>query len=376
MYAVILAGGGGTRLWPLSRADRPKPFLALIGEGTLLQATVARLAPLIQPRDVFVITDRRYTDVCREQLPDVRAGNTTGEPQGRNTAAAVALAAVAIDRPAEEVMAVLPADHRIVDDDGFRAALATAVRAAADGSLVILGIEPSGPETGYGYVIAAGGSDAARGTGADAATSAGTAAATGIGTVAQPVERFVEKPTRERATELLASGRAYWNAGIFVWRRDALLEGMERHASAIYGPIRAALASGSDLAGAYSSVEATSIDFKLLEPASLEGKVRVVPVGVGWSDLGNWATLLEALGEGAGGAEVVQRSGPGGEVVDVGSRDVLVHAAGGRLVATVGLRDLIVVDTPDAVLICARDAAQDVKAIVERLLAEGRRDRL
>jgi mannose-1-phosphate guanylyltransferase len=344
----------------LSRADRPKPFLELIGEGTLLQQTVARLSPLIQPRDVYVVTDRRYLDLCRAQLPDVPAQNIVGEPQSRNTAAAVALAAAAIDRPADEVMAVLAADHRIVDAEGFRAALATADHVAADGSLVTLGIEPTGPEIGYGYVIA--GDHAASGSGA--------------GTPAQLVERFVEKPTRERATELLAGGRAYWNAAIFVWRRDALLAGLERHAEAILSPIRAAVNSGDELDAAYGTVEAISIDYKLLEPASLEGKVRVVPVGVGWSDLGNWATLLEALGEGAGGAEVVQRSGLGGQVIDVGSRDVLVHAAGDRLVATVGLRDLIVVDTPDAVLICARDAAQDVKAIVERLVAEGRRERL
>jgi len=362
----------------LSRADRPKPFLELIGEGTLLQATVARLSPLVQPRDVYVVTDQRYRDLCREQLADVPAENIIGEPQGRNTAAAVALAAAAIDRPADEVMVILPADHRIVDDEGFRDALATAARAAADGSLVTLGIEPTGPETGYGYVIAR--EDAGTATAAGAATGASTATGADTGSApgpaAHPVERFVEKPTRERATELLTSGRAYWNAGIFVWRRDALLEGLERHASAILSPIRAAMASGEDLASAYPSVEATSIDYKLLEPASVEGKVRVVPVGVGWSDLGNWATLLEALAEGAGGAEVVQHSGAGGQVIDVGSRNVMVHAAGGRVIATVGLRDLIVVDTPDAVLICARDAAQDVKAIVERLATEGRRDRL
>ncbi len=368
MYAVILAGGGGTRLWPLSRADRPKPFLELIGEGTLLQATVARLSPLIQPRDVFVVTDGRYAALCREQLPHVPAENIIGEPRGRNTAAAVALAAAAIDRPADEVMAILPADHRIVDAEGFRSALATAAGAAADGSLVTLGIEPSGPETGYGYVIAA--------DGADAANGAALAARTGAARAAHQVERFVEKPSRERAIELLASGRAFWNAGIFVWRRDSLLAGLERYASGILSPIRAAIASSEDLAGAYGSVEATSIDYKLLEPSSLEGLVRVVPVGVGWSDLGNWGTLLEALGEGTDGAEVVQVSGAGGQVIDAGSRDVLVHAAGGRLVATVGLRDLIVVDTPDAVLICARDAAQDVKAIVERLAEQGRRDRL
>jgi mannose-1-phosphate guanylyltransferase len=358
MYAVILAGGGGTRLWPLSRAAHPKPFLELLGDQTLLQSTVTRLAPLIEPRDVYVVAERRFVGVCREQLPAVPAANIVGEPLSRNTAAAVALAAASIDRPRDDVMAVLSADHRIRDVGAFRAALAEAAAAAAEGGLVTLGIEPLGPETGYGYVIASAGDDGTQRTGA------------------LPVEHFIEKPTRERAIELLARGRAYWNAGIFVWRRDAVLAGLDRHAPSIVGPIRDALAAGDDLTDAYRSIPSSSIDYSLLEPASVAGRVRVVPVGMGWSDLGNWAALLEALGEEAGGVEVVRRSGAGGEVMDVGSRDTLVHVAGGRLVATIGLRDMIVVDTPDAVLICARDAAQDVKAIVERLAVEGRADKV
>ncbi len=154
VYVVIMAGGGGTRLWPLSRRDRPKPFLPLLDGGSLLQATVARLSPMVEPRDVYLVTDARYATIIEEQLPDVPRDNVIGEPVGRNTAAAVALAAAAIDRPGDDVMVVLPADHQIADEAGFRTALAQAAAAASDGALVTLGITPTGPETGYGYVVA------------------------------------------------------------------------------------------------------------------------------------------------------------------------------------------------------------------------------
>ena len=351
MYAVILAGGGGTRLWPLSRPERPKPFLPLLDSSTLLQRTVARLPPLIEPADVYVVTDRRYLGLAREQLPDVPERNLIGEPEGRNTAAAAALAAVAVERPADEVMAVLPADHQVHDEVGFRDALATAERLAAGGLLVTLGIEPSGPETGYGYILATDRGAPEEGAGAT-------------------VERFVEKPDRTAALELLATRRAYWNAGIFLWRRDALLGGLERHASDILGPIRQGLEDGSPMESFYPAVRATSIDYALLEPASMEGKVAVVPMSVGWSDLGNWAALLDALaataGEPAEGGRNVVTLGAG---LDLGSEDVLVHSSAGRLVVTIGLRGTIVVDTPDAVLVCARERAQDVKSVVERVAA-------
>ena len=219
MYAVIMAGGGGTRLWPLSRATRPKPFLPLLGTTSLLQATVARLSPLVDLADVFIVTDGRYADLVLAQLPELPPGNLLREPMGRNTAAAVALAAAAIDRPPDEIMVVLPADQRITDEEAFRAALLAAADRASAGDLVTLGITPSGPETGYGYVLAT-----------DPETDAGDRPA---GLPGVRVERFVEKPNLERAQELLATGRASWNAGIFVWRRDALVAGLDRFAADI-----------------------------------------------------------------------------------------------------------------------------------------------
>ncbi|MBA3308394.1 MAG: NTP transferase domain-containing protein [Chloroflexi bacterium] len=360
MYAVILAGGGGTRLWPLSRVARPKPFLALTGDETLLQATVARLQPLIDPADVYLVADGRYAGLVKEQLRVVPEANLVTEPVGRNTAAAVALAALSIERPSDDVMVVLPADHRITDVAGFRDALAAAAEVAADGSLVALGTEPDAPATGYGYILAQG---KPRVVG---------------GMPAFSVERFLEKPSEERARELIEGGRAHWNAGIFVWRRDALLEGLARYAPDILEALGGGL-EGSDLGAAYAEVRATSIDYALLEPASLEGRVAVVPIAVGWSDLGSWAALLEALTADAlaqGGSSVVGHAGDGATTIDIDSTDLLVHAAGGRLVATVGLEGLVVIDTPDALLVCAADRAQDVKRVVDRLAAEGQRDRL
>jgi mannose-1-phosphate guanylyltransferase len=354
MYAVIMAGGGGTRLWPLSRTSRPKPFLPLLGDRTLLQATVARLSPMIEPRDVFVVTDARYAAVVHEQVPELPLANLLPEPMGRNTAAAVAYAAAAIDRPADEVMIVLPADQRITDETGFRAALKAAAVRAAEGDLVTLGISATRPATGYGYVLAAGGPTLVDGL------------------ESFRVERFVEKPSPDRAAELIASGRASWNAGIFVWRRDAVRDGLARHAPDIREAVEAAAAGGPGaLAAADPSVRATSIDYALLEPASAEGRVAVVPASVGWSDLGSWDALLDT----DDGSDGVRAQGAG-EVISVGGHHTLVHADGDRLVVVVGMRDTIVVDTPDAVLVCAADAAQDVKVVVERLAAEGRPDRL
>ena len=358
MYAVVLAGGGGTRLWPLSRPEYPKPFLRLLGDETLIQATVARLAPLVSPQDVYVIAERRHLPLAAEQLPAIPAGNLIGEPMGRNTAAAVALAAEAIDRPGDEVMLILPADAFVADPAGFRDALAVAAEVARGGRLVTLGVTPDRPETGYGYVLAT------------------PPAVEVAGRPTFAVERFVEKPTIERARELMATGLASWNAGIFAWTRATIRDSLAEYAADIVGPLRAAgeavQGGGSpDLDAVYPSLRATSIDYAVMEPASLAGDVSVVPMSVGWSDLGSWAALRDAWLESSGDL-------PEGAIVglgnrrDIGSTGSLVLAQG-RLVVTIGLNDVIVVDTPEALLVCSAERSQEVRKIAEDI-SKARRD--
>jgi mannose-1-phosphate guanylyltransferase len=351
MYAVILAGGSGTRLWPFSRRDNPKPFLPLVGEQTLLQQTAARIRPLIPPDDSYVIADARHVPLVREQLPELPPANVVGEPVGRNTAAAVALAATLLDRRFEDVMVVLPADHFVADEGGFRDAVQTAAHGAGSGLYVTLGIRPTHPETGYGYIVAADGEqpDSAR--------------------QVLRVERFVEKPPRPEAERLIANGGAYWNGGYMIARRDALIGGLRTHAEDILAPIVAGVSEGRDLSTFYPSLRATSFDYALLEPASAEGRVATVPLDVGWTDLGSWSAILDLLlaSDGRADGGVVRE----GRSVDIGSRELLVRSAAGRLVVTIGLEGAIVVDTPDAVLVCARDRAQDVKTVLDRLAAAG-----
>jgi len=352
VYAVVLAGGGGTRLWPLSRPERPKPFLRLLGDETLIQRTVARLAPLVLPEDVYVIADRRHQALVAEQLPEVPASNLIGEPVGRNTAAAVALATEAIDRPGDEVMLTLPADAYIEDEAGFREALGFAEEAAHAGLLVTLGVKPDRPETGYGYVIA-------RGPAPDEPDHRFLA-----------VDRFVEKPTAEKAADLIATGLASWNAGIFAWTRATIADNLERFAPDIVGPLRAIYRSGGprDLDDAYPGLRATSIDYAVMEPASVAGDVAVVPMDVGWSDLGSWASLRDAWQAGAGASSAGGSTGGSaglGNRLDFGSARSLV-VAGDRLVVTIGLDGIIVVDTPDALLVCSAEHAQEVREVAQR----------
>jgi mannose-1-phosphate guanylyltransferase/mannose-6-phosphate isomerase len=313
---------------------------------------------------VFVVAERRHLGLVAEQLPEVPAANLFGEPVGRNTAAAVTLAAEAVARPDDEVMLVLPADAHVADEAGFRDVLAAAAEVARGGSLVTLGVTPDRPETGYGYVLAR------------------PPAREVAGRPVFAVERFVEKPSPDRAAELIATGMASWNAGIFAWTRGTIRDRLARYAPDIMGPVRAIFRAGTtaDLDAAYPSLRATSIDYAVMEPASLAGDVSVVPMSVGWSDLGSWAALRDAWRDAAAGSEAgpaastanaAAGAGVGrGNRRDIGSTDSLV-LAGDRLVVTIGLNDMIVVDTPEALLVCSAERSQDVRKIAEELSSPG-----
>jgi mannose-1-phosphate guanylyltransferase len=347
MYAVIMAGGSGTRLWPLSRRGTPKQLLALTGETSLLQQTVARLDSLLRPHDIYVITSQAHVRATQDQLPQLPPENVLGEPLARSTAVAAALATALARRESDEVGIVLPADHFVGDDAAFVEALREAGRAAERGYLVTLGVVPTNPATGYGYIKA----------GERLHPSSTTAA----------VERFVEKPDPDTAVTFLDEGGYLWNAGIFAWRTYALRQALERfqpELAAAIGRIEALHRTPGWMAEVRDILEpigAITIDTGIAEPAAAEGRMAVVPLEAGWSDIGSWSALLEALSA-ATGADLVAS----GRHLDRGSHRVLVHG-GDRLVVTVGLNDVIIVDTPDALLVCHRDRAEEIKPVLDEI---------
>lgn len=345
--AVVMAGGRGTRFWPRSRTSRPKQFLSIVGEETLLHQTVARLDGHFLPEHIFIVTTADLAEETRRMLPEIPAENVLVEPEGRNTAPCLALALVEIERRIPKgVMVVLSADHWIGDPDLFIEDVEAAVKHAAwERELVVFGIRPTYPETGYGYIEAE-----------------------GQGPVLK-VKAFREKPPMEVALQYLGSGRHFWNAGLFVWTLEDFRAELERHAPGVLKPLDAWVEAGADpaqLPAAYGQLPEVAIDVALMEKAD---HVAVVPTRFRWSDVGSWPAAME-FHEPDGEGNVVK-----GETILLDTHHCAFFG-GRRLIAASGIRDLIVVDDEDALLICHRDKAQSVKKIVERLKAEGREDLL
>jgi len=349
LYALILAGGSGTRLWPRSRVALPKQFLALTSDKTMLQEAQFRLEPLIPPQRVLVATGATSVSTVMAQLPDVPCENILGEPQGRGTAAAIGLAAIHLRRRDPRAsMAVVTADHLIARTEVFRRTLATAAQKAGEGWLVTIGIHPSYPETGFGYIE----------VDPSAAGKSGEAA---------PVVRFVEKPNRARAEEFLRAGHYYWNAGMFVWTVGRILDEIARLMPELYDGLTAIERSlgtpteSQTIEHVWPRLPNQTIDYGIMEKAD---RVAVIPVDLGWSDVGSWSALYDLLPKGERENAVVGRH------LSPDTQRSLVYSPH-RLVATLGLEDFIVIDTEDVLMIAPRSRAQDVKRLVDMLRTDG-----
>jgi mannose-1-phosphate guanylyltransferase len=344
-YAVIMAGGGGTRLWPLSRQHLPKQSLKLLGERTMFQIAVERLAPLFPPERILVVTNAAYAVELSQQCPSLPPANFVIEPAPRGTAPAIALSALTVkQRDPQGVMACLTADHFIADEARFRAVLTAAAQTAAQGYLVTLGITPTFPATGYGYI--------------QRGETVGAAAGFDVFQAA----RFKEKPKRPEAEALLADGQHTWNSGMFIWKVEDILAEFARQMPEFYGLLSALEAAPQRLPELWAQAPNTTIDYGIMEGAE---HVAVIPAeGLGWSDIGSWESLLDVLPPDADGNVVI-----GIDHLGLGSHGTLIHGGSGphQLIATIGVENLVIVDTGDALLICPREKSQDVRAIVEAL---------
>lgn len=362
MYVVILAGGSGTRFWPLSRAARPKQLISITGDRSMLQRTVERILPL-NPERILVVTNHLQaveTERQMQQFDSIQI-EVIAEPAARNTAAAIGLAAALIAaRDPSGIMVVLPADHFIKNEKMLRDTLTFAGKAANNGNLITLGILPSRPETGYGYIEAA-------------MDTAGEEHEQGPFTV----RRFIEKPPLTDAIHYLDEGNFFWNSGMFIWRADAILAELRAYMPSLHQKLMQTFPSGTPweqaeiserIAALYQDIENVSIDYGVMEKSL---RVEMVPVEMGWSDVGSWSALPEVVEPDSSGNICINAAGH----INVDSSGCLIYSDG-RIVATVGVENIVVVSTPDALLVCDRDRCQDVKKVVEQLGSAGLTDYL
>jgi mannose-1-phosphate guanylyltransferase len=356
LYALIMAGGGGTRLWPLSRSAHPKQMLKLFGERTMFQLSVDRLLPLLPPEHILVVTGADQVKPLAAQYPELPRANFIVEPLGRGTAPCIGLGAMVLHRRnPDAVMAVVTADHFIGLTDRFRDVLRAAQRVAEEGYLVTLGIAPRFAATGYGYIR--------RGA--------------RLGQVNEfeyyRVERFAEKPDAPTAEAFVQEGVYAWNSGMFIWRADRIIEEMQRWMPDLSATLTTLAevwgtpAYAEALARLWPALHKETIDYGIMEKAA---QVAMIPVDLEWSDIGAWASVMELHPHDAGGNVLL------GDVINIDGANTMVFSQGERLIVTIGVEDLIVVDTPDTVLIARRDQSERVREAVAQLQAARREERL
>ena len=353
VYVTILAGGSGTRLWPRSRQRRPKQLLNLVGERSMLQQTVGRVLPLAPAERLYILTGPDHAGLTHEQLPQIPVENILIEPAPRGTAPCLGLAAMRLSRahPGQSVMISLHADHCVAQEERFRDALLAAVATARRGHMVTIGIIPSSPETGFGYI------------------ERGAALGREQGLEVYRIVRFTEKPPSERAREFVASGRFYWNTGYFAWTLDRILSEFRRLQPELHARLEEIVAAADTpeaervLQRIWDGIAPLTIDVGIMEHAS---DVAVIPCDLGWNDVGSWASLFDILPHDREDNVVMGE----GQHVGLDTSGSLIYSEG-RLVATIGLNDVIVVDTGDALLVLPKSRAQDVSVLVKELRARG-----
>ncbi len=359
-YVIIMAGGGGTRLWPLSRQNRPKQSLPLVSEHSMFRVSVERLFPLLPPERIFVVTGQNHVDELRRDTPELPAENFLVEPFGRDSGPAAGLGTIHIAaQDPDAVIAVLTADHHITDIEAFLNVLKSAYEMAQKGKIVTLGISPSYPSTGFGYI------------------KRGDLLETVGGYKVYTSEGFREKPDHATAIEFLTSGVYSWNAGMFIWKASQALAEFEKQKPGIYQNlqiIRQAFGT-PDYTGViqkvWSDMEKISLDYAIMEKA---GEVAVIPADIGWSDIGSWSALYEVLHNERGDDHENVLHSKDTDAIMLDTTGTLVLSK--RLVVTIGVEDLVIVDTEDALLICRRDKAQDIRTVVKQLQDAGRKDLL
>lgn len=348
--AVIMAGGRGERFWPKSRNSRPKQFLSLTSDGeTMIQKTVKRLLPLVDMNDIYIVTNSAYTSLVREQLPDIPEENILAEPAPRNTAPCIAFASAVINQKYDDaVMLVLPSDHLIANETLYIDTLKKAVSVAEHGeNLVTIGITPTYPETGYGYINFG-------------EEQSG----------AYIVERFVEKPDLQTAEKYLDSGKYLWNSGMFIWKISSILTNIKKLMPDIYeGALKIGEAFNTPdfsdvLTHEFTAFRSESVDFGIMEKAE---NIYTIPASFGWDDVGSWLAV-ERINEIDENKNYID-----GNVIAEDTYHTTI-CGGKRLIATVGIENIIIVDTEDALLVCSKNGTQDVKKIIARLKNQGRED--